>query len=90
MKLIAIRSILFGCLLFSHGAFAEGKAINILEKKIENQSTVKKKKRRRKVQMCHECGKPEPECECEGHGTKSEDKKEAERNRELNSKLFKE
>ncbi|MBD66238.1 MAG: hypothetical protein CME62_13590 [Halobacteriovoraceae bacterium] len=31
----------------------------------ENQT---KPRRRKKVMMCHECGKPEVECECEGEG----------------------
>lgn len=25
-------------------------------------------RRRKKVMMCHECGKPETECDCEGEG----------------------
>tara|TARA_Y100000768_G_scaffold316879_1_gene252037 strand:- start:3937 stop:4191 length:255 start_codon:yes stop_codon:yes gene_type:complete len=34
-----------------------------------------KNRRRKKVMMCHECGKPEVECECEGegHGVKEGD-----------------
>ena len=34
-----------------------------------------KRSRRKKVMMCHECGKPETECECEGegHGVEEED-----------------
>jgi hypothetical protein len=41
-----------------------------------------KKTRRKKVQMCHECGKPETECECEGeehgvHDDKHDDKHDA-------------
>lgn len=33
-----------------------------------------KKTRKKKVEMCSECGKPEPECECHGHGEKDENK----------------
>lgn len=29
-----------------------------------------KKERRKKVEMCHECGKPEAECTCKGEGHK--------------------
>lgn len=43
----------------------------------ENQSkqSTEKRSRRKKVQMCHECGKPETQCECEGeeHGIKDEE-----------------
>lgn len=31
-----------------------------------------KKERRKKAQMCHECGKPEAQCECEGEGHREE------------------
>lgn len=40
-------------------------------------STVEKKSRKKKVEMCSECGKPESECEChdEKKDKKAEDKK---------------
>lgn len=60
-------SLLFSGFLFSGGVYAEGELNQIIESKSQNKS-VKKKTRRKKVEMCHECGKPEPECECEGHG----------------------
>lgn len=37
--------------------------------------TKSKKPRTKKVEMCHECGKPESECDCEGH----ENEKKAEK-----------
>lgn len=67
MKTKMIISLMFGCLMFSGNSFAESELNKIIENKEQNQST-KKKSRRKKVQMCHECGKPEPECECEGEG----------------------
>ncbi len=67
MKMTMIISLIFGCLMFSSHSFAEGELNKIIKGKEENQST-EKKSRRKKVQMCNECGKPEPECECEGHG----------------------
>lgn len=51
--------------LFSFSAAAEGELKAILEKKDTVEST--KKPRRKKVEMCNECGKPEHDCECEGH-----------------------
>lgn len=35
-----------------------------------------KKARKKKVEMCAECGKPESECECHGHGKAGESKKD--------------
>lgn len=35
-----------------------------------------KKSRKKKVEMCAECGKPESECECHGQKKKDEPKKE--------------
>lgn len=73
MKMTMMISLVFGFLMFSPNSFAEGELNKIIEKKKPNQSTAKKR-RRKKVQMCHECGKPEPECDCEGegHGVKDE------------------
>jgi hypothetical protein len=51
--------------LFSFGSFAEGELKEVLTQK--KQSKTESKSRRKKVQMCQECGKPEPQCECEGH-----------------------
>ena len=68
-----LASLVFGCLIFSVNSFAENELNKIIEKKEPNQSTAKKS-RKKKIQMCHECGRPEPECECEGegHGLNSE------------------
>lgn len=73
MKTKMIISLMFGCFMFSGNSFAEDELNKVIEKKEQNQST-EKKSRRKKVQMCNECGKPELECECEGedHGEKDE------------------
>ncbi|MBL7664293.1 MAG: hypothetical protein JNM93_04120 [Bacteriovoracaceae bacterium] len=33
---------------------------------VENIVKEAKKDRKKKVEMCHDCGKPETECDCEG------------------------
>lgn len=51
-------------------AFAD----NPLEEVIKTEEVKSSKKRRRKkVEMCAECGKPETECQCEGHNDNSSD-----------------
>ena len=72
MKTKMIISLMFTFLIFPSSSFANGELNSIIENKDSVQST-KKKRRRKKVQMCHECGKPEPECECEGEGHGNED-----------------
>ncbi|MCO4753957.1 MAG: hypothetical protein KC478_05720 [Bacteriovoracaceae bacterium] len=67
MKITMIISLVFGTLMFSGTSFAAGELNSIIEGKEQSQSSAKKS-RRKKVQMCNDCGKPETECECEGHG----------------------
>lgn len=67
MKITMMISLIFGFLIFSTNSFTQGELNKVIEKKEQSQSS-EKKQRRKKVQMCNECGKPEPECECEGHG----------------------
>ena len=74
-------TVFLGCLMFSLPTFADANIDNMMSKKEASQTT-KKKTRRKKVQMCHECGKPETECECEGeehgvHDDKHDDKHDA-------------
>lgn len=38
-----------------------------------------KKDRRKKVEMCAECGKPESECECKGHKDEEKEDKKADK-----------
>lgn len=43
-------------------------------------ATILKKNRKKKVEMCSECGKPESECECHGKGKgKKHEHKEGEK-----------
>lgn len=67
MKTNFVISLVFGCLAFSQGSFAKEELSQLIGSKTESQAS-EKKSRRKKIQMCHECGKPEPQCECEGEG----------------------
>jgi hypothetical protein len=65
-----MKSLVLIVVLTLTSAYAkEAKTSQKLEK--ENvQSVLKeaKKERKKKVEMCHDCGKPEVNCDCEGHG----------------------
>lgn len=37
---------------------------------VQNVLKEARKERKKKVEMCHDCGKPEVNCDCEGHGKK--------------------
>ncbi len=54
-------------LILSLSSFAQTELSEIIKKEDKN-SSVNQKRRRKKVEMCQECGRPEPECECEGEG----------------------
>jgi len=64
--LLVILSVVF----MSSTTLADESLNNIIgTKEVQNSSTkTVKKSRRKKVEMCNECGKPETQCECEGHG----------------------
>ena len=68
MKTKMIISLMFGCLMFSGNSFAESELNKIIENKEQNQST-KKKSRRKKVQMCHECGSLSQSVNAKAKGT---------------------
>jgi hypothetical protein len=55
-------------LLVSGGAFADEVQTSKKETKSTVQEIVKegKSSRKKKVEMCHDCGKPEAECDCKG------------------------
>lgn len=61
------------------GSFAfaeEGKSSSTPADSVLSAVTGKEKKaRKKKVEMCGECGKPESECECHGHKDESDKKK---------------
>ncbi len=63
--------LILSLLFINSTVLAEDDALNNIlktgEAKTSSTKTVKKS-RRKKVEMCHECGKPETQCECEGHG----------------------
>ena len=73
MKKAILFTLIWGCLIFIGPSFADSGVKQILESK-EAKKSIKKRIRRKKVQMCHECGKPEKKCECEGeeHGVKGD------------------
>lgn len=43
------------------------------EKNVQSVLKEAKKERKKKVEMCHECGKPEVNCDCEGEEHKEEE-----------------
>lgn len=67
MKMTMMTTLMFGCLIFTSTSFANSTVKDII-KPTEEIKPAKKRSRRKKVEMCHECGKPETKCECEGHG----------------------
>jgi len=63
--------------LFSTPALASDTLNQIVNGQENSKTSSVKKKRRKKVQMCHECGKPETKCECEGEGHRNGEAKKA-------------
>lgn len=76
MKINMIISMAVAVLLSANLAWSqEGQAqAPQNENAIQKITSDTKRTRKKKVEMCSECGKPEPECDCPGHG-KNEDKK---------------
>lgn len=66
MKITILISFLLGSLMTSPMAFADSESDKVIKKE-EQSKTPKKRERRKKVEMCGDCGKPETECDCEGH-----------------------
>jgi hypothetical protein len=64
MKFLFVSLIFF--FLNPCNAFSQGKSETVQNAKQEKTET--QSRRRKKVMMCHECGKPETECDCEGEG----------------------
>lgn len=65
--------------VFAFGATAFGEEnkstpTQSADKAVQTITGTEKTKRKKKVEMCGECGKPEAECECKGH--KDEKKKD--------------
>lgn len=64
-----MKAVLMFVFLFSSGAFAQ-ETTSTQEVKpdtVEKLVKEKKKDRKKKAHMCHDCGKPEIECTCKGH-----------------------
>lgn len=76
MKLKNVVVLFIAILTFSSThSYGESEVKKVLQGEVKEKDS---SGRRKKVMMCHECGKPESECECEGeeHGTKHEDEHE--------------
>ena len=63
-------------LIVSNLSFAEEVKSTQQEKKSTVQEMVKgsKPQRKKKVEICRDCGKPEEQCDCEGYEHKKEEK----------------
>lgn len=73
MKLITMTLMM---LLLSGTAIAKETKTTSTESAVQAITGKEPKSRKKKVQMCAECGKPESECECEGHKEESTGKAE--------------
>ncbi len=62
MKILLTALVLSSLSAFAHEESAKPKA----EESVETIVKKSKKERKKKVEMCHECGKPEVQCDCEG------------------------
>lgn len=62
-----MKILLSALMLLSLSAFAQTKpAKPKSEGAVETMVKQAKKERKKKVEMCHECGKPEEQCDCKG------------------------
>ena len=55
-------------LLISMNAYSQNSSDSVESKAqpVENMVKEAKKDRKKKVEMCHDCGKPEAQCDCKG------------------------
>lgn len=69
MEINQATSILVMILLSVNLAWAQGNRTEVTknENVVQQLTGQEKKVRKKKVEMCSECGKPESECECHGH-----------------------
>lgn len=65
-----MKSLVLLIVVFTLSAHANEAQTSQKVEKENVQSVLKeaKKERKKKVEMCHDCGKPEVNCDCEGHG----------------------
>lgn len=62
-----MKFLIAGVLLFSIGGYAHDENPKPkAEGSVETIVKEVKKGRKKKAEMCHECGKPEEKCDCEG------------------------
>lgn len=60
-----MKLLIAGFLLFSMSAFAQNETSKPkTEGSVETMVNKAKKDRKKKVEMCHDCGKPEVNCDC--------------------------
>ncbi len=59
-----LRFALVAVMLVSGGAFAEEEHKDHKHSNVEGMVKEAKSSRRKKVEMCHDCGKPEVNCDC--------------------------
>ena len=75
MKSLSIIFVtVFAMSLSAFGEENKSTTVQETEKTAKTLISPEKSKRKKKVEMCAECGKPEAECECKGH--KDEKKKD--------------
>jgi len=74
-KMISAAAVI---LLSASFAFAQEEKPQTAESEnaVQKVTSEAKKTRRKKVEMCSECGKPESECECHGHKKEGDKKPE--------------
>jgi len=66
-----MKSLVIGLLIISSSAYSQDSSIKKpQENGVETIVKESKKERKKKVEMCHDCGKPEEQCDCKGHGKK--------------------
>ncbi len=70
-----MRLILTVALITSMGAFAQNSidTTQTKDKPVEKILKEAKKERKKKIEMCHDCGKPEVDCDCKGEEHKKEE-----------------
>lgn len=68
MRILIISVFGISLLFLSSKIQAQENVKKVLESKIKKEREQPTSRRRKKVMMCHECGKAETECECEGEG----------------------
>lgn len=63
-----MKLLLTFALFISMGSYAQtsSQSPEVKAQPLENMVKEAKKERKKKVEMCHDCGKPEAQCDCKG------------------------